>query len=253
MLGNASPRSMGAGRSMTLRPLRTAKAKSLGLGLDFRKRSNIEGEMVTWVQQARGRHAGIVINPAGYGHTSIALLDALLVTELPVIEVHLSNIHRREPFRHHTYLAGRHRRHLRAGRPGLSAGAGGDGQSDQAEKGTRMSKFDIDEALIRKLGTLLKETGLTELELEKDGQRIRVTSQAAPATVVHAAPVAKDVRHRGRCRRTRQGGSVEERPHLAHGRHGLSVVGAGRHALREGRRPRHQGPDRADHRGDEGR
>ena len=53
-----------------------------------------------------------------------------------------------------------------------------------------MSKFDIDEALIRKLGSLLKETGLTELELEKDGQRIRVTSQAAPATVVHASPVA---------------------------------------------------------------
>ena len=52
-----------------------------------------------------------------------------------------------------------------------------------------MSKFDIDEALIRKLGSLLKETGLTELELEKDGQRIRVTSQAAPATVVHASPV----------------------------------------------------------------
>jgi acetyl-CoA carboxylase biotin carboxyl carrier protein len=53
-----------------------------------------------------------------------------------------------------------------------------------------MSKFDIDEALIRKLGSLLKETGLTELELEKDGQRIRVTSQAAPATIVHASPVA---------------------------------------------------------------
>jgi acetyl-CoA carboxylase biotin carboxyl carrier protein len=52
-----------------------------------------------------------------------------------------------------------------------------------------MSKFDIDEALIRKLGLLLKETGLTELELEKDGQRIRVMSQAAPATIVHASPV----------------------------------------------------------------
>jgi 3-dehydroquinate dehydratase-2 len=81
-----------------------AKAKALGLGIDFRQ-SNIEGELVTWLQQARGRHAGIVINPAGYGHTSIALLDALLVTELPVIEVHLSNIHRREPFRHHTYTS----------------------------------------------------------------------------------------------------------------------------------------------------
>lgn len=53
-----------------------------------------------------------------------------------------------------------------------------------------MSKFDIDEALIRKLGLLLKETGLTELELEKDGQRIRVTAHVAPATIVHAAPVA---------------------------------------------------------------
>jgi 3-dehydroquinate dehydratase-2 len=82
----------------------TAKAKALGIGIDFRQ-SNIEGELVTWLQQARGRHAGIVINPAGYGHTSIALLDALLVTELPVIEVHLSNIHRREPFRHHTYTS----------------------------------------------------------------------------------------------------------------------------------------------------
>lgn len=56
-----------------------------------------------------------------------------------------------------------------------------------------MSKFDIDEALIRKLGNLLKETGLTELELEKDGQRIRVTAQAAPATIVHASPIVNTV------------------------------------------------------------
>lgn len=80
------------------------KAKALGLSLDFRQ-SNYEGELITWSQEARGAKAGIVINPAGYGHTSIALLDALLVTELPVIEVHLSNIHRREPFRHHTYTS----------------------------------------------------------------------------------------------------------------------------------------------------
>ncbi len=79
-------------------------ARDLNLELDFRQ-SNLEGELVTWIQQARGTVGGIVINPAAYGHTSIALLDALLITELPVIEVHLSNIFRREDFRHHTYVS----------------------------------------------------------------------------------------------------------------------------------------------------
>jgi len=61
--------------------------------------------LVTWVQECRGRAAGIVINPAGYSHTSVALLDALLAVELPVIEVHISNIHRRDEFRHHSYVS----------------------------------------------------------------------------------------------------------------------------------------------------
>ncbi|HET6620291.1 MAG TPA: type II 3-dehydroquinate dehydratase [Dongiaceae bacterium] len=80
------------------------RAKALGLALDFRQ-TNQEGELVTWVQQARTNAAGIVINPGAYGHTSIALLDALRLTGKPVIELHLSNIHRREPFRHHTYTS----------------------------------------------------------------------------------------------------------------------------------------------------
>jgi len=80
------------------------RAGELGLQIDFRQ-SNHEGELVTWIQQARGAAAGIIINPGAYGHTSIALLDALLITELPVIEVHLSNIFRREEFRHHTYVS----------------------------------------------------------------------------------------------------------------------------------------------------
>lgn len=79
-------------------------AAGLGLQLDFRQ-SNLEGELVTWIQQARGSAAGIIINPGAYGHTSIALLDALLISELPIIEVHLSNIFRREEFRHHTYVS----------------------------------------------------------------------------------------------------------------------------------------------------
>jgi 3-dehydroquinate dehydratase-2 len=104
MLGQRQPEVYGRESLDDIAAACRTKAKALGLGIDFRQ-SNIEGELISWLQQARGRHAGIVINPAGYGHTSIALLDALLVTELPVIEVHLSNIHRREPFRHHTYTS----------------------------------------------------------------------------------------------------------------------------------------------------
>jgi 3-dehydroquinate dehydratase-2 len=80
------------------------RGKALGISVDFRQ-TNIEGELVTWVQQARTAAAGIIINPGAYGHTSIALLDALRITDKPVIELHLSNIHRRESFRHHTYTS----------------------------------------------------------------------------------------------------------------------------------------------------
>jgi 3-dehydroquinate dehydratase-2 len=104
MLGQRQPEVYGHESLDDIAAACNAKAKALGLAVDFRQ-SNIEGEMVTWLQQARGRHAGIIINPAAYGHTSVALLDALLVTDLPVIEVHLSNIFRREPFRHHTYVS----------------------------------------------------------------------------------------------------------------------------------------------------
>jgi 3-dehydroquinate dehydratase-2 len=72
------------------------RCSTLGLGLVFRQ-SNQEGELIDWVHQARGSAAGIVINPAGYSFTSVALVDALKASELPVIEVHITNIHRREP------------------------------------------------------------------------------------------------------------------------------------------------------------
>jgi 3-dehydroquinate dehydratase-2 len=81
-----------------------ARASALALGVEFRQ-SNSEGELVGWIQEARGKAAGIIINAAGLTHTSIAILDALQAAELPVIEVHLSNIFRRETYRQHSYVS----------------------------------------------------------------------------------------------------------------------------------------------------
>ena len=79
-------------------------AQKLALELDFRQ-SNVEGELVSWIQQSRDTASGIVINAAAYTHTSVALLDALLACDIPVIEVHLTNIYQREEFRHNSYVS----------------------------------------------------------------------------------------------------------------------------------------------------
>jgi len=79
-------------------------AKELAVEIDFRQ-SNSEGELVTWVQQAAGTFGAIVINPAAYTHTSLAMRDAISAVGLPVVEIHLSNIHKREQFRHYSYIA----------------------------------------------------------------------------------------------------------------------------------------------------
>jgi len=79
-------------------------AKELAVKFEFRQ-SNDEGELVTWIQQAAGKFAAIVINPAAYTHTSLAMRDAISAVGLPVVEIHLSNIHKREQFRHHSYIA----------------------------------------------------------------------------------------------------------------------------------------------------
>jgi len=81
-----------------------ALAKELGVDVDIRQ-SNHEGELVTWIQQAPGQFGAIVINPAAYTHSSVAMRDAISAVGIPTIEIHLSNIHRREPFRHHSYVA----------------------------------------------------------------------------------------------------------------------------------------------------
>ena len=79
-------------------------AKELDVDVDIRQ-SNYEGELVTWIQQAPAQFGAIVINPAAYTHSSVAMRDAIAAVGLPTIEIHLSNIHKREPFRQHSYIA----------------------------------------------------------------------------------------------------------------------------------------------------
>ena len=81
-------------------------AVELGLTVECMQ-SNYEGQLVDWIQNARGVAVGIIINPGAYSHTSVAILDALNVFEGVVLEVHISNIHKREAFRHHSYVSGR--------------------------------------------------------------------------------------------------------------------------------------------------
>ena len=104
MLGLRQPHLYGSATLDDVESLCAETAEELGLGIDFRQ-TNGEGELIGWVQECRTRCAGIIINPAGYTTTYIALMDALLATELPVIEVHVTNIHKREEFRHHSYVS----------------------------------------------------------------------------------------------------------------------------------------------------
>jgi 3-dehydroquinate dehydratase-2 len=104
LLGTRQPEIYGRASLADVEKSCRKRAGELGLGLEFRQ-SNHEGELIDWIQQARGKMAGIVINPAGYSHSSVALLDALVACELPVIEVHLSNIFKREAFRHHSFVS----------------------------------------------------------------------------------------------------------------------------------------------------
>jgi 3-dehydroquinate dehydratase II len=104
MLGKREPAIYGHDTLADIEAACRAKAEELGLDIDFRQ-SNKEGELVDWTQSAGTDHKGIVINAGGYTHTSVALLDALIASGLPVIEVHLSNIFRREEFRHHSYIS----------------------------------------------------------------------------------------------------------------------------------------------------
>lgn len=104
MLGVREPAVYGSDTLDDVRRRTQARADALGLAIDFRQ-SNHEGEIVTAIQEARTKAKGIIVNAGGFTHTSVAILDALQAAELPAIEVHLSNIFRREAFRHHSYIS----------------------------------------------------------------------------------------------------------------------------------------------------
>jgi 3-dehydroquinate dehydratase-2 len=104
LLGHREPTVYG---KMTLADIEArvrGRANSLGASVDFRQ-SNSEGELVNWIQEAKGQFDVIVINAAAYTHTSIALRDAISAVSVPTIEIHLSNVHAREEFRHHSLIA----------------------------------------------------------------------------------------------------------------------------------------------------
>lgn len=104
LLGAREPEIYGHQTLDDVKRLCEARASALGCTIDFRQ-SNHEGELIDWIQEARTKACAVVINPAGYGHTSVAILDALKMVGVPVIECHLSNPAAREAFRHQTYVS----------------------------------------------------------------------------------------------------------------------------------------------------
>jgi 3-dehydroquinate dehydratase II len=104
LLGVREPETYGRDTLADIEEACLERAAELGLAVDFRQ-SNHEGQLVDWIQEAREAADGIVLNPGAYTHTSIAILDALRAADLPIIEVHLSNIHRRESYRRRSYVS----------------------------------------------------------------------------------------------------------------------------------------------------
>ena len=104
MLGTRQPEIYGAVTLADIEADCESCGQNLGLAVECRQ-PNSEGELVGWIQAARNTAQAVIINPGAYSHTSVAILDALLAVDLPVMEVHLSNIYRREEFRHHSYVS----------------------------------------------------------------------------------------------------------------------------------------------------
>ena len=105
MLGLREPETYGRETLEDIQRLCNAVGARLGLPIDFRQ-SNVEGELVSWIQAARTEACGLVLNAAAYTHTSVAIHDAIKASNLPAVEVHLTNVYKREPFRHKSFVSG---------------------------------------------------------------------------------------------------------------------------------------------------
>jgi 3-dehydroquinate dehydratase-2 len=104
LLGKRQPEIYGKSTLPDIEKQVRALAKDLGVEIDFRQ-SNSEAELITWIQEAEGKFEALIINPAAYTHTSLAMRDAISAVGISTVEIHLSNIHKREPFRHHSHIA----------------------------------------------------------------------------------------------------------------------------------------------------
>jgi 3-dehydroquinate dehydratase II len=133
LLGVREPETYGRDTLADIEEACLERAAELDLAVDFRQ-SNHEGQLVDWIQEAREAADGIVLNPGAYTHTSIAILDALRAADLPIIEVHLSNIHRRESYRRRSYVS--------EAAQGIICGFGGHGYLLALEAMARLIKRD---------------------------------------------------------------------------------------------------------------
>ena len=203
LLGRREPGIYGHTTLADIEAMCAAEAERLGLAVECRQ-SNSEGELVTWVQEIPGKFDGLILNAGAYSHSSIALLDALRALKEPLIEVHLSNIYRRETFGNipmspwrptacsvvsvHAATSWPCRRSLPCW-PNQPAPE----RCTTRPRRKSMAKLNVDTALIETLAELLQRTGLTEIEISEGDARIRVAREPPQvvATVPHGPRAAR--------------------------------------------------------------